>query len=195
MRPVTERISPLVFVQRRKTAPNAICDEEKAAIRAVLLSCLAEPVGKEVALQIAVVVGKIARFDVPREWPELMPALMTAIQNSGGNDLVQHRALLVLHHTVKSLSSKRLASDRRVFHEMVSQMAPFVLRIWHAHHAAMSEAAAAAAAGATGDHLEASAAVASPLEKAHVAMKVLRKSIVHGMRDPHKNQGCASSSF
>lgn len=78
------------FIPRRKTAPNAICNEERAAIKTVLLGCLGEP-GKEVALQIAVVIGKIARFDVPREWPELLPALMAAIQNAGGNDLVQHR--------------------------------------------------------------------------------------------------------
>ena len=78
------------FLHRRKTAPNAICTEERAAIKTVLLGCLGEP-GKEVALQIAVAIGKIARFDVPREWPELLPALMAAIQNSGGNDLVQHR--------------------------------------------------------------------------------------------------------
>ena len=79
-----------IFYHRRKTAPNAICNEERNAIKAVLLGCLGEP-GKEVALQIAVVIGKIARFDVPREWPELLPALMASIQNSGGNDLVQHR--------------------------------------------------------------------------------------------------------
>ena len=79
-----------VFLHRRKTAPNAICDEERTAIKAVLLGCLGEP-GKEVALQIAVVIGKIARFDVPREWPELLPALMASIQNASGNDLVQHR--------------------------------------------------------------------------------------------------------
>ena len=89
-----------------------------------------------------------------------------------------------MHHTVKSLASKRLAADRRIFHEMVSQMAPFVLQIWHAHHAEMSTAATAATAGQIE---ETSPAVAAPLEKAHFAMKVLRKSIVHGMREPHKN--------
>ena len=94
-----------------------------------------------------------------------------------------------MHHTVKSMASKRLTADRRVFHEMVSQMAPFVLRIWHAHHAEMSTAAATAAVGQ--GEIEANMpAVASPLEKAHIALKVLRKSIVHGMREPHKNQGC-----
>ena len=94
-----------------------------------------------------------------------------------------------MHHTVKSMASKRLTADRRVFHEMVSQMAPFVLRIWHAHHAEMSTAAAAATVG-QGEIESSTSAVAAPLEKAHIAMKVLRKSIVHGMREPHKNQGC-----
>ena len=88
-----------------------------------------------------------------------------------------------MHHTVKSLASKRLAADRRVFHEMVSQMSPFVLQIWHAHHAEMSTIAVG-----QGEIEAAASALAAPLEKAHIAMKVLRKSIVHGMREPHKNQ-------
>jgi hypothetical protein len=29
------------------------------------------------------------RFDVPRDWPELLPALSDAVQS--GNDTVQHR--------------------------------------------------------------------------------------------------------
>jgi hypothetical protein len=166
----------------RKMAPNAVCEEEKAAIRTALLCCLGEPV-QQIALQVAVVIGKAARYDVPREWPELIPALVNAIQHSGNDDLVQHRSLLVMHHTVKALSSKRLAADRRVFHEMVQQMTPFVLRIWHAHH----ENTVARATGVQSGGGEA-AGLVLPLEKATIALKVLRKSIVHGMREPHKNQ-------
>ena len=72
----------------------------------MLLGCLGEP-GKEVALQIAVVIGKIARFDVPREWPELLPALMAAIQNSGGNDLVQHRYEKEVLRTLRNFTENR----------------------------------------------------------------------------------------
>ena len=73
------------------------------------------------------------RYDVPKEWPELIPALVEAVQSP--TDIIQHRALLMLHHTIKSLSSKRLAADRRVFHEMIAQLLPYTLNIWQTHHA------------------------------------------------------------
>ena len=50
-------------------------------------------------------IGKIARFDVPKDWPELLPALVQAVQVQ--DSLIQHRALLVLHHTIKALASKQ----------------------------------------------------------------------------------------
>ncbi len=62
-----------------------------------------------------------------------MPSLLEALQRSD-SDLIQHRALLVLHHTVKALASKKLVADRRVFHDMVNELLPYVLRIWQAHH-------------------------------------------------------------
>ena len=51
----------------RKTAPNAILEEEKCSIRTGILQLFAEPV-YGIALQVAVIVGKIARFDVQKEW-------------------------------------------------------------------------------------------------------------------------------
>ena len=77
------------------------------------------------------------RFDVPREWPSLLPALSNGIQSS--DDLVQHRSLLILHHTIKSLASKRLAADRRVFHELVLQLLPYAIGIWQTHHSALMQ--------------------------------------------------------
>ena len=158
---------------------SAIGEEEKVAIRAKLLSTLCEPV-QPIALQAAVLCGKVARFDVPREWPQLLPALLTAVQQSdpAAGDLPQHRALLVLHHVIKALSSKRLAADRRVFHDMTEELLPYVLHIWEAHHSALMQGAARGAEG--------QAAVA--LEKATLAVKVIRKAIVHGIRRPHENQ-------
>ena len=156
----------------RKLAPNAIADGEKAEIRGKLLAnAFREPISP-IALQIAVLISKMARFDVPKEWPELLPRLADGLRDA--DDLVQHRCLLVLHHTIKALASKRLAADRRLFHDMVEQMLPFAMRIWEAHHAAFV-------------NVEDESRLAVPLEKATLAIKVLRKSIVHGLRKPHEN--------
>ena len=73
-----------------------------------------------------------SRYDVPRDWPELLPALLTGIQSE--DSVSQHRALLLLHHTVKALSTKRLVVDRKVFHDLIEELLPYLLQIWTVHH-------------------------------------------------------------
>ena len=161
----------------RKTAPNAIMEEEKISIRSAILQMFVEPV-YGVALQVAVIVGKIARFDVPKEWPELLPALTTGVQME--DTTVKHRALLVLYHTVKVLASKRLTSDRRMFHELTEQLLPFLLSIWKTHHSALIQSAAS-----IGDE-----SLTTVLQIVLITMKNLRRLIVHGLRKHHENNDC-----
>ena len=68
----------------------------------------------EVALQLCLVVGKIARTDFPREWPQLLPAVIDTLGRAGqANDQgMLHQAVLCLHHVLKVQTSKRLAKDR-----------------------------------------------------------------------------------
>ena len=49
------------------------------------MKTVGEPVN-QIAVQLAVIVAKAARFDVPREWPELLPALSSAVQDSNDSD-------------------------------------------------------------------------------------------------------------
>ena len=69
-----------------------------------------------IALQLAVLTSKIARLDCPREWPELIPTLLEAVKQP--EQLHQQRALLTLHHVTKTLASKRLLPDRKLFREV-----------------------------------------------------------------------------
>ena len=70
----------------------------------------------------------LCRYDCPYEWGELIPTLMNAIRSD--DHVVQHRAILCLHHVVKSLSSKRLAGDRRMFQELCSTVFSYVYAFW-----------------------------------------------------------------
>lgn len=70
----------------------------------------------QIATQLAVLIGKVARLDCPRNWPLLIPTLLQGVRCP--EDLLQQRALLVLHHVTKTLASKRLSSDRKVFEEV-----------------------------------------------------------------------------
>ncbi|KAK3886184.1 hypothetical protein Pcinc_009644 [Petrolisthes cinctipes] len=157
----------------RKTAPKAISEEEKTSIRHGLLLNLGEPV-PQVATQLAVLIGKIARVDCPREWGDLLPALFQAVRST--DQLVQHRTLLTLHHVVKQLASKRLAADRRTFQELTGQMYTFLVELWQ------NQTEAFLGQGSCPE-----AAIPS-LERSHLALKVLRKLTVHGFKKPEESQ-------
>lgn len=158
---------------------SAIQAQEKADIRqGILASFGTEPIF-QIALQAAVAIAKIARFDFPKEWPELLPALVQAVQ--AHDSLVQHRALLVLHHVIKSLASKRLGADRRVFHDMTEELLPFLLPIWHTYHGQIVQIFAN---GQTQDEAQ----ITPIIEKSVLVLKVIRKAIVHGLRKPCENE-------
>uniref|UniRef100_A0A8C9TWZ9 Importin-11 n=1 Tax=Scleropages formosus TaxID=113540 RepID=A0A8C9TWZ9_SCLFO len=99
----------------RRVAPHALSEEEKMSLRAGLITNFNEPVN-QIATQIAVLIAKVARLDCPRQWPELIPILLESVKVQDG--LQQHRALLTFYHVTKTLASKRLAADRKLFQDV-----------------------------------------------------------------------------
>lgn len=59
------------------------------------------------------VFAKVARNDYPRQWHSVFADLIALMQN--GSTMTVRRVYLVLHHILKELSSKRLASDQKNF--------------------------------------------------------------------------------
>ena len=78
------------------------------------------------ATQIAVLIGKIARYDCPRSWPQLVPTLLEAVRTNDA--LCQQRALLTFYHVAKVLASKRLMHDRKLFEEVSWKMFIFKMK-------------------------------------------------------------------
>ena len=156
----------------RKNAPNAISEEEKSGLRAGLIKTISEPVN-QIAVQLAVTVSKAARFDVPRDWPELLPALSDAVQAE--DDTVQHRGLLFLHHTIKALASKRLTADRRAFTELTSQVIGYILGLWHSLHTSLLQQISSQSHKSV-----------ITLEKTILTLKILRKLIILGLKKPEE---------
>lgn len=74
----------------------------------------------QIATQISVLIAKVARVDCPRQWPELIPTLVESVKVQ--DDLQQHRALLTFYHVTKTLASKRLAADRKLFYDVSNAM-------------------------------------------------------------------------
>ncbi|KAK9304709.1 hypothetical protein QLX08_004111 [Tetragonisca angustula] len=152
----------------RKNAPNAIADDEKEFLRQRLITNFEEPVN-QLAVQLAALISKIARYDCPREWRSLIPTLLDVIR--GQNPLAQHRALLILHHVVKCLASKRLAADRRLFQELTISVFSFILNVWNTYTESFL---IMASNGADTNQIQ------EALEKALLLLRILRTLIVNG---------------
>ncbi|KAF5275843.1 hypothetical protein FQR65_LT04081 [Abscondita terminalis] len=164
----------------RKNAPNGISESEKVNLRHSLLNNFREPVN-QIALQLAVLVSKVARFDCPREWPELFPTLLQGIENQ--DSLVQHRSLLTLHHVVKAISSKRLAGDRKLFQEFTASIYTFILYLWNNFTEAFLRDI---------EQNASSDVIIVNLEKALLTLRILRKLTVFGFYKLHENADCIS---
>ncbi|KAK3096574.1 hypothetical protein FSP39_001428 [Pinctada imbricata] len=158
----------------RRTAPNAIHEEEKERLKAKLVSNFNEPV-PQIATQLAVLAAKIARLDCPRNWEALLPSLFSTVRSD--DKLMQERALLTLHHVTKTLASKRLAPDRKLFEDLTSEIFGYVLELWTSYLQVFNDLAAT--------HSE---EMGHSLDKAILTCKILRKQIAFGTRDPSTNQ-------
>ncbi|XP_061623800.1 importin-11 [Phyllopteryx taeniolatus] len=158
----------------RRVAPHALSEEEKTTLRAGLITNFNEPVN-QIATQIAVLIAKVARLDCPRQWPELIPILLESVKGQDG--LQQHRALLTFYHVTKTLSSKRLAQDRRLFQDLASGIYSFACSLWSHHTDCFLQQICAR---------DETAAMAS-LERTLLSLKVLRKLTVHGFQEPQQN--------
>ncbi|XP_050667991.1 importin-11 [Leptidea sinapis] len=162
----------------RRNAPHAISDDEKIKLRQGLLtsSVLSEPV-TQIATQEAVLISKIARFDCPNNWPNLVPDLLGALKAS--QPLVQHRSLLIFHHVVKELASKRLFGDRRTFQGLTETVYGFILGLWHENTELFIR------------HIQEGAAtelITEHLEKALLCLRILRKLTVFGFKKANLSQ-------
>uniref|UniRef100_A0A8C4S8Y6 Importin-11 n=1 Tax=Erpetoichthys calabaricus TaxID=27687 RepID=A0A8C4S8Y6_ERPCA len=158
----------------RRIAPNAISEEEKNSLRAGLITNFNEPVN-QIATQIAVLIAKVARLDCPRQWPELIPVLIESVKVQ--DDLQQHRALLTFYHVTKTLSSKRLSADKKLFQDLTSGIYSFTCSLWNHHTNTFLQLVY------TGDTV----AAMNSLERTNLSLKVLRKLTVHGFIEPQQN--------
>ncbi|TRY54415.1 hypothetical protein DNTS_023688 [Danionella cerebrum] len=158
----------------RRVAPHALSEEEKSFLRSGLITNFNEPVN-QIATQIAVLIAKVARLDCPRQWPELIPILLESVKVQ--DSLQQHRALLTFYHVTKTLASKRLSTDRRLFQDLASNIYNFACSLWNHHTDSFLQQIY------TGDQHSA----LSSLERTLLSLKVLRKLTVHGFAEPHNN--------
>ncbi|XP_068105780.1 importin-11 isoform X2 [Hyperolius riggenbachi] len=158
----------------RRVAPNALSEVEKSTLRAGLITNFNEPVN-QIATQISVLIAKVARLDCPKQWPELIPTLIESVKVQ--DDLRQHRALLTFYHVTKTLSSKRLAADKKLFQDLASEVYSFACCLWNHHADTFLQQICSGV----------DPSAASSLERASLSLKVLRKLTAQGFVEPQQN--------
>uniref|UniRef100_A0A0E0QD39 Importin N-terminal domain-containing protein n=1 Tax=Oryza rufipogon TaxID=4529 RepID=A0A0E0QD39_ORYRU len=112
---------------RHRRDSYGISNEEKDHLRKNLLVNIREE-NSQIALQLAVLISKIARLDYPKEWPDLFSLLAQQLQSA--DVLASHRVFMVLFRTLKELSTKRLAVDQRNYAEITSHLFEYTWNLW-----------------------------------------------------------------
>lgn len=122
---------------RYRSTPGSLSEDEKSYLRDRIVVLMEED-DSQIAIQLAVIVSKMARFDYPKSWPQLFPELLSRMPPPTSADSIQsnavvatpRRTLLVLHHVLKELSSKRLASDQKCFEQLTTQIIQHIWSMW-----------------------------------------------------------------
>ncbi|KAI8924466.1 armadillo-type protein [Entophlyctis helioformis] len=168
----------------RKTAPNCVQPDEKQRIRARQLTMLDEP-QKQLAVHQAVATAKMARVDFPTDWPDLLHTLIPLVQTAFAaapplTDAIlatQHNSLYTLHLVVKALCTKTLPASRRILLQLAPDIFRFVASVFY-DRANLFVSSAQQVDAADPHH-----GLDSTLSLARVALKCLRRLIIHGFTD------------
>ena len=99
----------------RKTSSEPIKNEQKKIIRDQVINAGAVEPSRAVALQNALIIAKISRFDFPHDWPDLTDTLVTYLLKASRDQhepLDIENVLLITLHIIKELSTARLARSK-----------------------------------------------------------------------------------
>ena len=185
-------------------------DEEKGHVRPRLLQLLDHECDDQIALQIAIAIAKVARIDYPKQWPTLFTELLARLPMSNHptedvqSTLIARRSFLVLHHVIKELSSKRLASDQEAFRQVSEQLTGPLWTQWESDTGrilkAHSQLPVSDASHSSSHHNGDLKSAESPdvylaFERWHQALKALRRMLMFGFPSDAKTLEHVSAVF
>lgn len=166
----------------RKTATNAVSKEDKTLIRSRLLESGVNEADQRLALQNALVIAKIVRFEFPHDWPDVINQVIDLLRQStspGTSRLYLPRTLLILLHIVKELSTGRIIRLR----SNLLSISPEVFRVLgHIYMEKVQQWLAFLQHGGDdeGGALES-------IEQSLLAIKVLRRILISGFDFPNRD--------
>ncbi|KFM27585.1 Importin-11 [Auxenochlorella protothecoides] len=104
--------SKLRSLRALKHCVRGLKDAEKAYVRTTSTACLLSEPSSRVAVQLALLISNLARFDVPRPWDSLVGDLAASAGMDSPTSLESKlRSLRALKHCVRGLKGKRFAID------------------------------------------------------------------------------------
>lgn len=156
---------------------RALTDQEKAYLRSEILHVVGLKDAKA-ALQIALVVAKVARQDYPHTWPTLLEQLLGPVVQGTADDLTSRRIWMTLHHIIKQLATKRLPADKRSFQQTTASLMPVIWTSWAADSKYMQENLPVAVAAGKAGH---SPELEHRVEAWMMVTKILRRLIMNGI--------------
>ncbi|KIW61288.1 hypothetical protein PV05_01427 [Exophiala xenobiotica] len=156
----------------RKTATHAIDKNEKQQIKSRSIEAgVREPV-TALALQNALMLAKIVRYEFPHDWPDVIQIIIQHLQSAGQNDLHTSNILTITLQVIKELASGRLQRTKKSLQQVSSELlrvlgtlyVNLVLR-WQSSSTVLELESA---------------------RNSHSALKTLRRLLVVGFESPHR---------
>ncbi|KAL9093045.1 MAG: hypothetical protein Q9165_004183, partial [Trypethelium subeluteriae] len=117
----------------RKAATNAVNKEDREAVRVRLLPSGTREADRRLALQNALVIAKITKFEFPNDWPDEVATIIELLRSSTLPDcpsLQLPRTLLILLQIVKELTSGRTPRIRATVQSLTSEIFRVVAPIY-----------------------------------------------------------------
>lgn len=148
---------------------SAVSKEDKSEIRTRLIPSGLNEHDARLALQNALVIAKIVRFEYPADWPDVISTLVDTVRNAQG-PLQLSRALLILLYTTKELSRARLARTK----QNLQSVTPELVRVLGSLYVSKSESWQNAIAQSSPDADE----ILQCLDHSLLCFKVLRRLIL-----------------
>lgn len=166
----------------RKTSPNAINRDEKLRLksRAIELG-IREPL-PALALQNALMIGKIARYEFPHDWPDVVMVLIGELRTYGqlsADPGHLSNAMNITLQVIKELASGRLQRTKK----SLEQVSLELLQVVGSIYVIMFEKWVG--------HLGSPGAIQSVhvfLRGSHMALKIIRRLLVAGFEHPHREK-------
>ena len=166
----------------RKTAQNTLSKEEKLHIRDRALHAGTQEPSQQLNLHNGLLLAKIARYEFPHDWPDLMTNLIVHLRSSTAptvNSRYLRNTLYTLLQIVKELSTARLQRSRTSLQHVTPELLQVIGNIY-----VQSVDKWTSFLKGPGDD-EGSAL--ESVEHSLLCMKVLRRLIIAGFEHPNRN--------